>query len=336
MFKKLLDMFRGDQGERALPGDVRAVFDRMSGKQPAGILGTPCLMCGGPRGPGDGHQCRPCAEFMQANSQNSIHGCGGCGAGFVVSPKVEIFAFSSGGVDRVMCACCQKYLRSRVSGGDMPMPKMGVGYDPEGQNINRMHPDLTLEETLALRTHQPQLRTLVNSKARRTGVSVPAPMFLEAVLKRAARAPPPSVPEANAPDLAADPISKALLGAFVDSVVQERLRYEATGERPETRLIPHIRVKLDIMVKAYESDLRESIETVTREKTSEPALAAEIKRMRSEVESLIYRLKREPSKSIETVFESMKDSRDLAQFEREVRAEQPSFNNVDGLRENLT
>ena len=180
MFKKLRDMFRSSEGSKSdLPPEVRAVFDRMSGRQAAGLPGTPCLVCGGPRGSSDGYQCKSCTDFMQANSQNSIHACGGCGAGFVVAPNNKVYAFSSGGVDRVMCACCQDYLRSRVSGGNMQMPPMGNGYDPEGQDINRKHPGSTLKEKLAQRTHQKQLRTLVQSKASRTGVPIPAPMLLD-------------------------------------------------------------------------------------------------------------------------------------------------------------
>jgi len=273
---------------------------------------------------------------MQSNRNNSIHGCGGCGAGFVVAPNVDIFTFSSDGVARVMCAYCQEYLRSRVAGGNMPMPKMGGGYDPEGQDLNRRYPNLTLREKLARRTHQAQLRTLVQSKARRTGVPVPPPILLEADEDAGRAPPPPEVPEPTAQELFADPLNKALVGTFIESAVQERLRYEATGERPETRLIPHIGIKLDIMVKAYESDLRESIEAVKRENMSEAARAAEIKRIQSEVEALIYRLKRQPSQSIEALFEKMKSARALKKFEREVRAEKPYYNGLDGLKESLT
>jgi hypothetical protein len=337
MFKKLLGLFGRDEISKPdLPPDVRAVFDRMAGKQPAGMPGTPCLVCGGPRGPNDGYQCGACTEFMRSNDNNSIHGCGGCGAGFVVAPNVDIFTFSSDGVARVMCACCQEYLRSGVAGGNMPMPKMGAGYDPEGQDLNRTHPNLALREKLARRTHQAQLRTLVESKARRTGVPVPPPILLEEDEDAGRAPPPPQVPEPTAQELFADPLNKALFGTFIESVVQERLRYEATGERPETRLIPHISIKLDIMVKAYESDLRESIEAVKRENMSEAARAAEIKRIQSEIEALIYRLKRQPSQSIEALFEKMKSARALKKVEREVRAEKPYYNGVDGLKESLT
>lgn len=179
MFKKLLGLFQGDKkSEHDLPPEVRAVFDRMASPTPDAQPGTACLMCGGPRGAGEGLQCKTCTAFMRDNANNSIHGCGGCGAGFVVAPNTNVYAFATGGVDRVMCACCQEYLRSRMSGGNMPMPKMGGGYDAEGQDINRRFSEDTLKEKLGRRAHQRQLWTLVTSKAHRTGVPIPAPMLL--------------------------------------------------------------------------------------------------------------------------------------------------------------
>lgn len=75
--------------------------------------------------------------------------------------------------------------------------------------------------------------------------------------------------EQKSRQLFSDPLSKQLLGTFVESVVEERMRFEATGERPETRLIPHIRIKLDIMVKAYESDMKDAIAAAEKENLSE-------------------------------------------------------------------
>ncbi len=54
--------------------------------------------------------------------------------------------------------------------------------------------------------------------------------------------------------------------------------------------------------------------------------------MQGEVAQMIYRLKREARTAIESVFETMKQSRaDLQSLEREVRAETPSYNSVKGL-----
>ncbi len=146
------------------------------------------------------------------------------------------------------------------------------------------------------------------------------------------------VPAPKGEDMFSDPLSKQLMGMFIESVVEDRLHYERTGERPETRLIPHKRIKLDIMVKAYESDLRRSIAEVQRDATlTATAKAAEVKRIEGEVAGLIYRLKREPFTSMDAIFEQMKRGRtDLRAIEEEVRREQPLYNRLDGLKDFLT
>ncbi len=103
------------------------------------------------------------------------------------------------------------------------------------------------------------------------------------------------------------------MGMFIGSVVEDRLRYEQTGERPETRLIPHKRIKLDIMVTAYESDLAAAIANALADASmSEEQRAAEIKRIRQDVTGLLYSLRREPTANIDALFERMKaERRDL-------------------------
>jgi len=163
--------------KKELPPEIRGVFDRMLGAAPGGWPGS-CPACGGPRAPGDGLQCRSCTEFLKANANSTIHACGGCGTGFLVEPGVNVYAFTANGVSRVFCACCQEHVRSRVTGGTVDMPPVAPGYDAEGQRIVAMHPGVSPEESLRFRTHEAQLRTVINSKARRTGVSNPTPMFV--------------------------------------------------------------------------------------------------------------------------------------------------------------
>lgn len=161
----------------ALPPEMRAIFDRMTGRAPGGAAGTPCVMCGGPRSADEGLQCRSCTEFMARNSNSSIHACGGCGAGFLAESGVKVYTFSSQGVARVFCACCQEHLRARRD-LEGQMPPLESGYDAEGQAILARFPGLQLAETLRHRTHQAQLLTLNRNKARRTGVPLPEPMFV--------------------------------------------------------------------------------------------------------------------------------------------------------------
>ncbi len=161
----------------ALTPEMRAVFDRMTGRAPA-PAGTACVMCGQPRASGDGYMCRSCTDFLKANGNNSIHACGGCGAGFLVASGMDVYTFSEGGVDRVFCACCQEHLKRMATGGNTAMPPIQRGYDDEGRGIVARFPGLPLSETLKHRSNQAQLRTVIKNKARRTGASPAEPIFL--------------------------------------------------------------------------------------------------------------------------------------------------------------
>jgi hypothetical protein len=161
-----------------LTPEMREVFDRMFGtEQPSGPLTSKCHLCGQPK-PEQGVMCRQCQDHMKLVGNNSIHFCGGCGAGFHVEPNVDIFTFTTDGVSRVFCACCLEHLRNTTTGGTATMPGTPRGYDGEGQIINSMHSGATLKTKKLARLHQALLLTLVQNKAQRTKTSLPDPIFI--------------------------------------------------------------------------------------------------------------------------------------------------------------
>lgn len=120
------------------------------------------------------------------------------------------------------------------------------------------------------------------------------------------------------------PIQSAIAG-----LIRQRTVQNATGERPETMLIPHKKIKLEIMVKAYENDLKKAVEKIAVANLPENEFNSEKKRMEGEVASLIYNLRRERSNVIDELFEDMKKQRnDLQQFEKLAREENTLFSIV--------
>jgi hypothetical protein len=137
---------------------------------------------------------------------------------------------------------------------------------------------------------------------------------------------PPKKTPARSP---APPIE---LQAAIENLLQQDLDAMSRGERPEARLIPHIAVKRDIMIRAYQADLSAEIEAARQVIPSTSQLDQEIKRMSGEVGEIIYKLKREPSPVINSLFEQMRKVRtDLKAIEKVVRAEHPGYSIVDEL-----
>lgn len=124
-----------------------------------------------------------------------------------------------------------------------------------------------------------------------------------------------------------DPINDAIAG-----LVRQRTMHEAIGEQPETMLIPHIKIKVDIMCRAYEADVSAAIQRLKSEGLPAETVEKERRRMSGEVAELKYNLKRERSQAIETLFEDMRKARtDLYTFEVAVRQDVPIFSVVPDL-----
>lgn len=177
------DLFRRQTKE--LPSDsltpeMRGVFDRMYGVGPgtgAGAGPSVCSLCGAPN-PGHGMMCRQCAEQMKAIGNSSFHACGGCGAGFLVEPKIDIYTFTMDGVARVFCACCLDRLRGEMTGGTVSMPPTLPGYDSEGQVLNARLAGQPVSIKLKARNNQGMILTLIQNKAKRTGTLIPVPLHI--------------------------------------------------------------------------------------------------------------------------------------------------------------
>ncbi|MCW5886733.1 MAG: hypothetical protein KIT07_01245 [Anaerolineales bacterium] len=130
----------------------------------------------------------------------------------------------------------------------------------------------------------------------------------------------PSRPEEN-------PINDAIAG-----LIRQRTMQEAIGERPETMLIPHIRIKLDIMCRAYDADVSAAIQRLKSEGLPAETVVKESRRMTDDVAKLKHNLKRERSQTIEALFEDMRKARaDLNAFEVAVRQEVPLYSVVPDL-----
>ncbi len=118
----------------------------------------------------------------------------------------------------------------------------------------------------------------------------------------------------------------------IANLIRQRTLQEAVGERPETMLIPHIRIKLDIMTAAYQDDLEGAIERLGGQGLSVAAVERRAQEMRDEVAALCYNLSREPRQFIEDHFDEMVKSRtDLRAFEKKVRLEKSIYSIVPAL-----
>ena len=114
--------------------------------------------------------------------------------------------------------------------------------------------------------------------------------------------------------------------------IRQRTLQEAVGERPETMLIPHIRIKLDIVIAAYRHDLEEAIRGLRGQGLPNAVQVQRAQAMREEVAHLCYNLRREPRQFIEDHFDEMARSRsDLGRFESQVRNENSLYSVVPPL-----
>lgn len=97
-------------------------------------------------------------------------------------------------------------------------------------------------------------------------------------------------------------------------------------------LIPHIRIKLDIMCRAYDADVSAAIQRLKSEGLPAETVVKESRRMTDDVAKLKYNLKRERSQTIEALFEDMRKAKaDLNAFEVAVRQEVPLYSVVPDL-----
>jgi hypothetical protein len=76
----------------------------------------------------------------------------------------------------------------------------------------------------------------------------------------------------------------------IANLIRQRTLQEAVGERPETMLIPHIRIKLDIMIAAYHHDLEKAIGRLEDQGLPNIVVTQRAQEMREEVALLCYNL----------------------------------------------
>lgn len=126
------------------------------------VLGTPC-----PR----------CAEFEAENGRQTALACGGCGAGFLVSPRLTVDPVVVDGAARAFCACCHAYLGDHLRSSNLARR---LGYDIEGHAINIWFPSLTPTEKRRHRDPRTQahLRNVLRVNASRLKIQRPEPLFL--------------------------------------------------------------------------------------------------------------------------------------------------------------
>lgn len=112
----------------------------------------------------------------------------------------------------------------------------------------------------------------------------------------------------------------------VESLADQMEDQARAGNKPETMLIPHIRIKLDIIVAAYQKDMKRSLSGLYDQQLTREELETESAKIKAEVQALIYTLKRAPRAEIEGLFSSMRLQRsDIIDLEREVRAIHPAY-----------
>jgi hypothetical protein len=163
-----------------LPPHSRAIFDNMIRLKPANSSAD-CAMCGGTKSGADGHICRTCIEFGIQNKDKSIHGCDGCGAGFLVSIRTNIYTFEENGLKRILCACCQDYLAetSEDSRAMLPIP---IGYDDEGRELNLTDADESPARKLFRRRNQARLRKGLELRRKRLKEGPPPALLFASMI----------------------------------------------------------------------------------------------------------------------------------------------------------
>lgn len=115
--------------------------------------------------------------------------------------------------------------------------------------------------------------------------------------------------------------SPAVIVDAITNLVRQRTADIADGKHPETLLIPHIRIKLEIIIAAYADDLAAAMARIDKNALQPSDIERETQRMTREVEEISYELRRIPSRQIELQFEHMARNRhDMKQFEAQVRA----------------
>lgn len=118
----------------------------------------------------------------------------------------------------------------------------------------------------------------------------------------------------------------------VFSLIENDLENVKKGEHPETRLIPHIAIKRDIIEKAYLNDLDIVIRKIDQSNILEEEKQIEIQNHTKDVEGIIYNLRRIRHQELEDLFDDMRDKRDdFSELEEIVRSEKPRYKIVDPL-----
>lgn len=122
------------------------------------------------------------------------------------------------------------------------------------------------------------------------------------------------------------------LRATVNGLLNQMIDSAHSGEQPESMLIPSIRIKLDIIIAAYGRDMKRSISQIYDQKLHRDEAAMRASEIRTDVEKMIFNLRREPSQRIGRLFEKMlKDRPDISDIEEEVRAANALYNGVPPL-----
>jgi hypothetical protein len=151
------------------------LLGRVIHAESAGFQHALCDACGALHALGT--PCPYCAEFESENGCQSIHSCGGCGAGFLVSPRVSLEPAVVDGTERVFCACCHDFLGDRLRSSNMAHR---LGYDMEGHAINIWFPNLTPTEKRRRRDQRTQAHmvNVLRVRSSRFQIQQPLPLFL--------------------------------------------------------------------------------------------------------------------------------------------------------------
>lgn len=121
----------------------------------------------------------------------------------------------------------------------------------------------------------------------------------------------------------------ATLQTAVDGLLDQMMIAAKNGEKPETMLIPHIRLKLDIIVAVYEKDMKLAISELYDQKFEREEATGRAGIIRADIDKMIYNLRREPSSRIQELFQAMfSDRTDIADIEKQVRASNKLYDTV--------
>ncbi len=121
----------------------------------------------------------------------------------------------------------------------------------------------------------------------------------------------------------------------IKQLSNERHQEIETGVAPETNLMPHSRIKLDITIKAFTKDLDQILQEAIRKNNVTKEKILKVYRLANEykIKKMQYEMKRLPHAKILEIFEIMIDNRDdMHQLEVEVRQEN-NYDIVDWITE---